>query len=372
MAFILRATVPVDRLPPPDALLREASDRLQAEIRLDEPTESLRRRGRRDISWAPWPRAALGFYVPGASTRGADVQIEPAGGNVEVRVIQAVLCTWTDWRLGLALAAVLGRHGDGSLRVDGEGRFEASGLQMHFEDDDERWLLEIASGTAAVRAAVEDERRTVKIGGPAGVAAIGPRTWPDIARDGPDEELPLRLVERIQASIEARGFESFHKANPLCLDGRQGREVVACVLPPERATLLREPEYVLLGDDLERSVGAELFLLPFSRMEEAFPGVLSWLDERSCGVPALALSSWPQTLARVRPLLVPLAELLDAEPPEVVAGAAPAAGGPTIDSDAWRRYLPAAQTMPAAAAVAPAEAHPAPSRPWWRFWRGRA
>ena len=169
---------------------------------------------------------------------------------------------------------------------------------------------------------------TIRLGGPRGVAAIGPRTWARVlALGGPEvEDQAEALVDVILASLEARGFEEFYPANLLCLDGRTGKEVLASLLPPGVDTLLRDPEYVLLSRNLEAGPDEPLMLLSFDAMEAAFPGRLHWLDERTCAVPAIDPASWSVHVQRLEPMLTPLTELLD--------------GPDDGDSEAWRKFVP--------------------------------
>ncbi len=146
---------------------------------------------------------------------------------------------------------------------------------------------------------------------PAGYAIVGPRTWLELSKATPEpEELALALVERIQASVELRGFEEFHLANPLQLDGPDGRRVVAAVLPPDQDTLLRDPQYVLMSDDLEVA-DARMWLLPFGQLDEAFPARVVWLDDRTAAIPAIPADAWRRELERIRPWLTTVEGLLD-------------------------------------------------------------
>ncbi len=304
MAFVVR-TRNVG-LPPIEALTEAAAARLEMDVAPDEVTSIASAQRDRSTSWCPWPHAKVGLHVPGASTRGVELAATPD----DVSVTVPALATWADWRLGLAAAAVLA--GDRTLHVDGEGEFLAAGLAQHFEHDDRRYLAECTAGVASVEATVR-QGRVARIGGPAGHAAIGPRTWLELLEEIADpDELPMVLVDRIQASIEARGFERYHEANPMWLDGRDGREVLAVVLAPDVDTLLRDPEYVLIGEDLEADDAAvTMWLLPFHQLEAALPGVATWVDDRTAAVPAIRRDQWDGVLRRMRPLLVSVPDVLD-------------------------------------------------------------
>jgi hypothetical protein len=329
MAFVMRVRLPSTELPDIPALLAAAQDRLDLEVAVEEDAQRLEEAGERESSWCPWPRSRVSFYVPRASTRGVDVSLDPAGDDVDARITAPVLGTWTDWLLSVALARVLAEAGDGGIAVAGEGRFLGDGLEDMFVRSEERYLTEAVAGCDRLRGSVE-AGRTVRVGGPAGFASIGPRAWVAL-QDGPEAELPLRLIDAIQASVEARGFEEFYPANILCLDGRDGREILASVLPPERDTLLRDPEYVLVSPDLEGDGDVPLLVLPFEHIDDALPGLPHWIDERACAVPAIPKASWAARIEAMRPLLMPLQELLDGPEP-------------------------------------PAPPGPKPRRRWWRFW----
>jgi hypothetical protein len=310
VSFLLRARLLPDRLPDLDDLCLDAGDRMGMDVELDEDTCLLLEQGRRDTSWCAWPRTFAGLFVPGASTRGVEVDVEQVVGHLAVRVAVPALCTWVDWQLGLALGAELAGLCDQGVQVEGEGDFLAEGLVQRFEDDDHRYLAECSAGTAALLDEVR-RGRVVRVGGPAGYAIIGPRSWLELSEGAEDpEELALALVERIQASIELRGFEEFHLANPLQLDGPSGRTVVAAVLPPAQSTLLRDPQYVLLSEDLEVA-DARMWLLPFARLELAFPARAVWLDDRTAAIPAIPREAWRRELERIQPLLTTVEQLLD-------------------------------------------------------------
>jgi hypothetical protein len=314
VAFVLHVRLDREVVPPLDELQEELSERLDLDVLVDE--DSARDRAPRTSEVSPWPQSRTGFYVARASTRGADVAWRPDGGRLEAIVTLPVLGTWTDWELGVELAGALGSRGDDGVRVPGEGQHLAAGLRQEFLATEERYLTECVAGAERMRQSIEQDGKLVRVGGPAGFAVIGPRTW-EAVRLGPDEDLPLRLVDTIQRSIDAEGYEDFHPANPLWLDGRSGRELVAALLPPDRSTLLRDPEYVLLSPDLEAD-GAELVLLPFERLEDAFPGLVRWLDDRCAAIPAIPWASWPSYLERAGAWLTTAADLLDgglAEPP---------------------------------------------------------
>ena len=133
-------------------------------------------------------------------------------------------------------------------------------------------------------------------------------------------------MDALLSSLEARGFETFYPANLLCLDGRTGREVLASLLPPDVDTLLRDPEYVLLSADLEAGPTEPLKVLPFDRLDEAFPGRVHWIDDCTAAVTAIPRAQWVNHIVNLTPMLTPLSELLDGPPEE---------GEP----EAWRRFV---------------------------------
>lgn len=308
MAFVIRTDV--DDLPSLAALVEAAADRLGMDVQPDEVTAIAAAQGERSTSWCPWPHPRLALHVPGASTRGVELLATRGRDHCEVVVSIAALSTWADWRLGVAICGVLAGS-SGTLRVEGEGEFLAEGVLRHFEHDDQRYLSECVAGVASVEATVR-QGRVARIGGPAGHAAIGPRTWIELMDEiGDPEDLPAALIDRIQGSIEARGFERYHEANPMWLDGRDGREVLAVVLAPEVDTLLRDPEYVLIGDDLESDGDVTMWLLPFHHLEAGLPGVARWIDDRTAAVASIGRDQWPDVLDRLRPLLLSVPDVLD-------------------------------------------------------------
>ena len=310
MSFLLRARFEPARLPDLDDLRLDAAERLDLDVELDDDSRLLTHQGVRETSWCSWPRTFAGLFVPGASTRGVELDVEQAGAMLAVRVNVPALCTWADWRLGLAVGAELAELAGDGVRVEGEGSFLPEGLFQSFEQDDGRYLAECSAGAAALLTEVR-KGRVVRVGGPAGYAIVGPRTWLELSEAGSDpEELALALVDRIQASVELRGFEEYHLANPLQLDGPDGRTVVAAVLPPDQDTLLRDPQFVLMSDDLEVE-GATMWLLAFGKLDEAFPARLVWLDDRTAAMPAIPAEAWRRELERIRPWLTTVEELLD-------------------------------------------------------------
>lgn len=307
MTFVVRVKRP--DLPELEQLRAAASDRLRLDVVLDEPSRIAAEAGHRESTWCPWPLHLAAMFVPGATTRGVELMATREAGGADVRISIGTLATWIDWRLGLCLASLLA--GDGPAEVEGEGRFLAAGLRRHFEEADDRYDAELTEGAAAVAAAAA-EGRVARIGGPGGYAAIGPRTWMELAEVIVDpDDLPIAVVERIRDSIEARGFESYHPANPMWLDGRSGREVLAALLAPEVDTLLRDPEYILLSEDLEAEPGVGMYLLPFEHTQAALGPMVAWVDDRTAAVAAIPRSEWPRIFERMRPMLVEVDQVLD-------------------------------------------------------------
>lgn len=327
MAFALRTTLTLTQVPPLGELLRALTDLFGVEACLDQDADRALKRGARSASWCPWPLRTLGLYLEGASTRGTEVDLRRATDGIEIRLTQHTLGTWSDWRLTLETAILLADRGDGYCTLQGGGRVATSNLRRRYLEETDQYDAELVAGLRAVQQKVESGR-TIRLGGPRGVAAIGPRTWGRVlALGGPEvEDQAEALVDVILASLEARGFEEFYPANLLCLDGRTGKEVLASLLPPGVDTLLRDPEYVLLSRNLEAGPDEPLMLLSFDAMEAAFPGRLHWLDERTCAVPAIDPASWSVHVQRLEPMLTPLTELLD--------------GPDDGDSEAWRKFVP--------------------------------
>ncbi|MCO4769412.1 MAG: hypothetical protein KDA24_05230 [Deltaproteobacteria bacterium] len=328
MPFLLRVELPLARLPSLGEVLDHLGSVFETTVRLDEDAERAMKRGLRAASWCPWPIRTLGLYVEGASSRGTEVALNRRPEGVEVQICQHVMGTWTDWRMTLELAIHLAEAGDGYANLQGGGRVSISGLRRRYIEDSEQYDRELLAGLDAIQRAVEDQQRTVRLGGPRGTAAVGPRTWAriSVAHEEPEERAEA-VVEALLASLDARGFEGFYPANLLCLDGRTGREVLASLLPPDVNTLLRDPEYVLLSADLEAGPREPLKVLPFDRLDAAFPGRVHWIDDCTAAVAAIPRSQWVNHIANLDAMLTPLSELLDGPPEE---------GEP----EAWRRFVP--------------------------------
>jgi hypothetical protein len=328
MPFLLRVELPLARLPALPAVLAHLGSVFETTVRLDEDAERAMRRGQRAASWCPWPSRALGLFIEGASSRGTEIGLNRRSEGVEVQICQHVMGTWTDWRMTVELAIHLADQGDGYCTLQGGGRVSTSGLRRRYLEESEQYERELLAGLDAIQRAVEEQQRTVRLGGPRGTAAIGPRSWARItsAHEDPEDRAEA-VVEALLASLDARGFEQFYAANLMCLDGRTGREVLASLLPPDVDTLLRDPEYVLLSANLEAGPDEPLQVLPFDKLDEALPGGLHWIDDCTCAVAAIPRGRWPELMERLRPLLTPLAELLD---------------GPDDDgeTEAWRRFVP--------------------------------
>jgi len=352
LAFITHLSLPCEQLPDLEGLLTSVEDVLDRDLILDEETLLLQEQERRLSSWCPWPSPQLGLYVEGDSTRGVALSVERASAEFRIRVTVPVLATWTDWELGVQLVcALLGEKNlSRSAQVEGLGQFAAPGMLQTFLSGEDRYLAELEAGFAAISTAIREGRR-VRIGGPAGYASIGALCWErlsgSILPGEESDEVALRLVQMIQASIERRGFEDFEEANPLILDGPDGRSIVSCLLAPGQDLILRDPEYVLISGDLEHEVNPELLLLPFDRFEDAFPALATWLDERCCAVPALPTESWPATVERIRPLLTSVQELLDSAVTE-------------YESDIESIPFPSVRVVPPSADSG--------RRKWWKLW----
>jgi hypothetical protein len=321
VAFVLRAILAPSDLPELRELLDDVGQRLGEPVELDPESARASERGERASSWCPWAVTHVGCFVPGRTTRGADLSVESVGGDVEVRITAPALGTWTDWRLAMELGCAFARRAPQGVLAPGEGRHAETSLRETFGGE-EVWQGELRAGAGRLLGLI-DEGRLVRVGGPAGFAVIGPRTLAQLVPEATTaDDLPQALLTRIQDVISGWGFEDFHEANPLCLDGREGREIIACVVAAEKAVLLRDPEYLLLSQDLE-APSAELLLLPFSRIDEVFPGRVRWLDDRTCGLTAMPRPIFQGCLEAAAPLLVGLPELLDggAAPPPAPAGA---------------------------------------------------
>ena len=327
MAFVLRTTLMLSQVPPLGELLRGLTDLFGVEACLDQDADRALKRGARSANWCPWPLRTVGLYLEGASTRGTELELRRASDGIEVRITQHTLATWSDWRLTLELAILLADRADGYVTLQGGGRIATSSLRRRYIEETDQYDAELLAGMYAVQSAVEEQGRTVRLGGPRGLAAVGPRTWArviDVAGDEPEVRAE-ELVDVVLASLEARGFEEFYPANLLCLDGRTGKEVLASLLPPGVDTLLRDPEFVLLSRNLEAGPEEPLLLLPFDAMDAAFPGRLHWLDDRTCAVPAIDPAGWSVHIERLEPMLTSLSELLD--------------GPDDGDREAWRKFV---------------------------------
>lgn len=325
MPFALRVSLPVDLLPPLDRVRDHLEEVFDARVDLDEDADRALDRGLRAASWCPWPARTLGLFIDGASARGAEVALRRDGDAIEVRTSMHVMGSWTDWRLVLELSIHLAEQGDGYCTLQGGGRVATSNLRARYLEDPAHYERELLAGLEAIERSVE-QGRVVRLGGPRGTAAVGPRTWPALAEHEDPDERAEAVIELILSSLGAEGFEDYYPANLLCLDGRTGREVLASLLPPDKDTLLRDPEFVLLSANLEAGPEEPLFVLPFERLGDAFPGRLRWLDDCTVAVPAIPRSEWASHVARLRPMLTPLHELLDGPPEEG-------------DPDAWRRFV---------------------------------
>ena len=122
-------------------------------------------------------------------------------------------------------------------------------LLRHFLDDDSRFHTELQEASRAVARELQEDR-TVRIGGPAGTAALGPRAWTQLA-EADEEEWGCLLIELIQSRVDRVGFEDWHVANPLSFEGKNGQELVAALLVPETDLIYVNPEFLLLSEDLE-------------------------------------------------------------------------------------------------------------------------
>jgi hypothetical protein len=328
MAFVLRTTLTLTQFPALGEMLRSLTQSFGTEACLDQDADRALKRGARSASWCPWPLRTIGLYLEGASTRGTEIDLSRVTDGIEVRLTQHTLGTWSDWRLTLEAAMLLADRADGYVTLQGGGRVATTSLRRRYIEETDQYEAELQAGLRAVRLAVEEQGRTLRLGGPRGVAAVGPITWERVLALGGEEpeDQAEALVDAILASLEARGFEEFYPANLLCLDGRTGKEVLASLLPPGVDTLLRDPEYVLMSRNLEAGPEEPLLLLPFDAMEAAFPGRLHWLDDRTCAVPAIDPAGWSVHIQRIEPMLTSLTELLD--------------GTAEDDPEAWRRFVP--------------------------------
>ncbi|MBJ93451.1 MAG: hypothetical protein CMP23_03150 [Rickettsiales bacterium] len=340
MALFLELDTLLADLPPLANLLDELDQVFGTTVQLSTEQALDLDCGVRRASWCPWPDERVEMFITGATTRGADIILEKASGALRIRVCLKPLSTWTDWQLGVEAACALSEMTHcPAIQVTGEmpGLYEAEELRQRLLDEDDDYWRECEDGAQGIRSSIINHGEIVRIGGPSGIAAIGPRTWDRRGLSGQDpEQLSELLLEAIRHSIEARGFEGFHLANPMILDGRSGQSVVAQLIAPDRATLLRDPEFILLSADLESGAGSPLYLLPFEDLERAFPGRLSWLDDRNCALAAIPATSWTRHIEEIRPMLAEVDSFLAQHQPTEAAPEASSAN----PSATVRRWLP--------------------------------
>lgn len=336
MSFLLRVPLVVERIPPLGEVIEHLRAAVDPAARVDAATERALGRAELEASWFPWPRLHLGFFVPGASSRGVDVLVEGTGGAADLKVRAPMLASWSDWRLATELASFVSDQAGGPVEGPEGLRADGARLRELLLSDDHRWSRELDEDVASVRSLVVEQGRTIDLGGPHGSAWLGPRLWAAAALSVSDDDVPQRLIEQILDSVWARGVEDWHAANLLSFDGRTGREIRASVLAADQDTLLRDPEFVLLGEDLE-SQAPRFWLLPFDEIGEALPGLVRWLDDRTAAVSAIPRDAWARRLDSIRPRLVGLDDLLDG-----------------------RTASPTTQPTPR-----PPEP---PQKPWWKRW----
>jgi len=296
--------------------------------------------GVRKVSWCPWPDEQIELFIAGASTRGTDLILEKQGSGLKIRTCLKALSTWTDWQLGVEAACVLSeRTGAGGVLCseDSDELLLPEQLREQLLDKDDLYWSECMGGAAGIRHAVVEHGETVRIGGPAGLAAIGPRTWARIGADAVSEEdLGELLLDAMRSSIEARGYDGFHLANPMILDGRSGQSVIALLVAPDRPTLLRDTEYILLCEDLEGTAGAPLYLLPYEDIDKAFPALVTWLDDRNCALAAIPAATWQRKISEISPLLSEIDQFLE----ELPIPQPPPASRSEAPSDTVRKGFP--------------------------------
>ncbi len=318
MALFLEIETTLPVLPELPALLDRLDQTFGTTIQLNTTQALDLDCGVRKISWCPWPDERVEMFVAGATTRGADMLLEKHASELRIRIFLKALATWTDWQLGVEAACALCdlTHAPGILVGDEENELHnPEELRRLLLDNDDAYWKECEGGANGIRIAVVEQGETVRIGGPAGLAAIGPRTWARIGAENQEgEALSDLLLDAMRGSIEARGFEGFHLANPMILDGRSGQSVVALLVAPDRPTLLRDTEFVLLSDNLESTAGSPLYLLPTSDIEIASPGRGSCRDDLNRALAACPLRSWARRSESSRPLLSEVDTFLDEQP----------------------------------------------------------
>lgn len=308
----------VDQLPDWYALLDRLECVLDSEIRVDEHCERLADSEEKSLSWLPWPSASFELFVPGVSTRGAQVTAALHGNSIAVEVVQRSLGTWSDWQLSVECACAIAEFAGVPVAVDGNGAHNTEDIRRDFLDDDDRYLDECREGARGLGHVIQSSGSCVHLEGPAGCAVIGKRTWGRL-RTGAldDDDLAARLIDTALSSIEARGFEDLHKANPMEFRGASGQSVIALVLSPDQPTLLRNADFVVVSPDIEGSPGTTMYLLPIESLDAAFPGSTTWLDDRCCAVAALPRERWIERFALIRALLLPLDEVLSNGPAQI-------------------------------------------------------
>ena len=76
----------------------------------------------------------------------------------------------------------------------------------------------------------------------------------------------------------------------------------------------RELDQLVGGLGIDTGLGGHGADVLSADIEIAFPGLVSWLDDRNCALAAIPLSSWARRIEEIRPLLSEVDTFLDEQP----------------------------------------------------------
>ncbi|MGE0708157.1 MAG: hypothetical protein AB7N76_00825 [Planctomycetota bacterium] len=197
----------------------------------------------------------------------------------------------SDWGLGMCLAVGLARAAGAQVRTPEGEQLSPEQLLSRAEPPLlwKRWVGETEEVFAYVKEAGEilvlEGLRRLHVG----------RAVTKTCRDAPDP--PRMLLRVLNRSTHLIGLERFNEA-ARTLNEEAGRRWHSVAVAPERALVLRDPEYL----ELEGTPAGSF--LPLPRLQKAVGQSLEQLDELTFALPAIPRAEWPRVLERAQPLLL--------------------------------------------------------------------
>ena len=141
----------------------------------------------------PWPEGTLHFYRENLSTRGVEISLEE--GKFQVRIL--TLSSPEDYELALRFTESAAEELGQEVEPEGFVAMPAVALRDRFDDN---WIRHTNEyGAAIIQQMVKEaDSSNLTMDGSKRPIYIGPRVVQELEDDGPEEDFPDRLIEKMR------------------------------------------------------------------------------------------------------------------------------------------------------------------------------